>query len=345
MEPRLLKRLLHARARSLRCNRLVFRSLDEPQSAETDTILTGEGERLRRRIVLAAHGCQRAACTMCPWPDECVPIDTPVSLESIMNQLRSALGVDEEIHTLTLFHNGNFFSDREMSAEFRTEIFTYLRTTRIQELVVESLPSTLTQKRLEAARSELGEIRLVVAMGLQSSSKTVRELCVNAPGRIREFENAVGLLRRQGDEARVFLLFHPPFLTIAESIFDLRKSIEYVHGFGVHPTVCPLHVAPHTVVYDLAMRGLYTPAHPLYLYDALRGLSNVRVAASILSESEDSAVNGAFGTLNGTGRLPHIDRPTMPPVIEPSPFDETIVRERIGRYLSCVGERQLKGSV
>ncbi len=296
-----IKRLLLARVFALRRNQFTYASLDEPQSVTTDTIQTPEGPRTRRRIVLTAHGCSVATCTMCPLPDEAVAAGIPVTLDHWLTQLKAGLRPDEDVHTLTLFHNGNWFADREVQPHWRAVVYAYLRTTRVKELVVESLPQYLTAARLGEAREALGPTKLTVAIGLQSSSELVRELCIASTCLEDSFTRAVQLLHAQGDSVQAFLMFHPPFLSIEESMWDLRESIRYVQACGMTPTICPMRIAPNTVVADLAAKGLYTAPNLWYLYEALIGIDNVRVAASLLDDDQPRALVDAFATLNRTG--------------------------------------------
>lgn len=332
MDAGLIKRLLLARVFALRRNQFAYASLDEPQSVQTDTIQTPDGPRTRRRIVLTAHGCSVATCTMCPLPDEAVDKTVPVTFDNWLAQLRVGLQPEEDIHTLTLFHNGNWFADREVPLDWRDDIYRYLRGTRIKELVVESLPQYLTEKRLGEAREALGpSIKLTVAIGLQSSSELVRELCISSTCLEGTFERAVQLLHGQGDSAQVFLMFHPPFLTIEESIWDLRESIAYVQGCGITPTICPMRIAPNTVVADLAAKGLYSAPTLWQLYDALRDCENVRVAASLLTDMQDSgSLKEVFGILNRTGSFPAVMAPAG---LEAVAADRAAILQRIERYL------------
>ncbi len=302
MDEKLIKRLLLARVFALRRNQFTYASLNEPQSVTTDTIQTPEGPRTRRRIVLTAHGCSVATCTMCPLPDEAVDKAIPVTLDHWLVQLRAGLKWDEDIHTLTLFHNGNFFADREVPSEWRRVILDWVAHSRVHELVVESLPQYLTEQRLGEAREALGpSVKLTVAIGLQSSSELVRELCIASTCLEDSFKRAVALLRAQGDEVQAFLMFHPPFLTIEESIWDLRESIRYCHAVGVTPTICPMRIAPNTVVADLAAKGLYEAPALFDLCEALLHIDNVRVAASLLPPDGDPFLLGPLHQLNRTG--------------------------------------------
>ena len=334
MEPQLIKKLLLAKVFELRKNQFTYDSLDRPQSVQNDYIRTKDGPRLRCRIILTAHGCSVATCTMCPLPDEAVDGAIPVTLDNWLNQIRGALHGCPSISTLTLFHNGNFFADREVPKEWRTAIFDYLRGTYVEELVVECLPQYLTEERLKHARKCLGPIRLNVAIGLQSSSRLVRELCISSTCLEDTFQDAVRRLHAQGDEAQAFLMFHPPFLTIEESMWDLRESIKYVQAARVTPTICPMRIAPNTVVADLASKGLYEAPNLWYLYEVLNGFSGVRVAASLLQDSLPAMLRDAFERLNRWGELPRIEwmgsgkRPVQP--------SEFAILSRIEHYLKMI---------
>jgi len=304
MDEKLIKRLLLARVFTLRRNDFRYDSLDRPQSVQDDIIQTPAGPRKRRRVVLTAHGCSVATCSMCPLPDEAVDGKIPVTLGHWMSQLRAAMdNCPPDLHTLTLFHNGNFFADREVPPNWRDEIYRFLRTTPIKEFVVESLPQYLTTERRLVARHGLGPIKLVAAIGLQSSSRLVRELCITSTCTDDTFQEAVQMLKAQGDDVQVFLLFGPPFLTIEESIWDLRESIAHVQAVGVTPTICLMRIAPNTVVADLAAKGLYQAPTLFDLAEALLHIENVRVAASLLpADDERFPLLPSFHELNRTGR-------------------------------------------
>ncbi len=327
-----IKRLLLAKVFALRKNEFTYSSLDQPQSVQDGTIQTPDGPRLRRRVVLTAHGCSVATCTMCPLPDEAVDAKVSVTLDHWMAQLGAALDdCPADLHTLTLFHNGNWFADREVSPDWRAAVYTYLRrATPVRELVIESLPQYLTPARLAHARTFLGpDIKLTVAIGLQSSSELVRELCISSTCLEDTFADAVKRLQAQGDDAQVFLMFKPPFLTVEESIWDLRESIRYVHACGATPTVCPMRIAPHTVVADLAARGLYEAPTLFDLCEALVHIDNVRVAASLLPTDGDPFLLPAIHELNRTGKSRMLVSSSRK-WVEPS---RPAILERIEHYL------------
>ena len=123
----------------------------------------------------------------------------------------------------------------------------------------------------------------------------------------------------------------------------MRESIRYVQSLGVTPTICPMRIAPNTVVADLAAKGLYDPPDLWDLYHALQGLTNVRVAASLLPDY-GGPVRLAFDALNKTGMLP-----TLPPSCpHPEPIEpkREVVLAKIERYLKlCPSALQNPGGL
>lgn len=337
MEPELdakaLKRLILARVFALRRNAFTYESLDIPQMVSNDTITTPDGPRPRRRLMLTAHGCKVATCTMCPLPDDALSPDVNITLDNWMNQIRGVIGPDDDVHTLTLFHNGNYFSDREVPPEWRDAVHAYLATTQIKELVVECLPQFVTPERMALTKRRLGRVKLVVAIGLQSSSELVRELCIASTCLGNTFERAIDSLRVYAYDAQVFLMFGVPFLSTPEAIWDLRQSIEYCHRFSITPTVCPMKIAPNTLTADLAARGQFAAPTMQDLHEALTGISNVRIAASLFPPDIDPVLRTAFETLNRTGHMsPHNRAPAYTPIAP----DRKIVLDRIRHYLSDI---------
>lgn len=342
MEPELnetaLKRLLLARVFALRRNQFTYESLDKAQSVQDDLITVDGAQVKRRRIVLTAHGCKVATCTMCPLPDEAVSPKTPVTLDHWMAQIRAAIGPDDDVHTLTLFHNGNYFSQREVPSDWRMVIHDYLRTqTRIKHLVVESLPQYIndgimfeTSLGLRVGRAD-GGIKLIVAIGLQSSSELVRELCIASTCLDNSFQRAIKSLRDFGFDAQVFLMFGAAFLDADEAAYDLKESVAYCHSLGIKPTVCPLQVAPNTLVADLVARGLWYPPRHGDLFSLLPALDqSVRVAISLFKP--DDLWRAAFDRYNHDGRV--LGWPGTPfPVTKP---DRAKVLGRIRDYLASV---------
>lgn len=239
--------------------------LSRPQSARNDTVLFGDRTVARKRIVLLAHGCSVATCTMCPLPNEALdPRRREITPADVIRQYDSAFagdtGESAKPEIITVYTNGNWFVDAEIPAAVRQHIYEDAKKRQVTALVVESLPQFISQNMIDEAKDHLGPVQLVVAIGLQSSDDTVRELAVNTTCTRPGFEHALQLLHDAGYAAQTFLMIKPPFLTEREAIRDTVASIRYAFAHGVtDPILCATRIAPNTIAQMLHDEQQFRP--------------------------------------------------------------------------------------
>ena len=224
----------------------------EPQSERNDTVYF-EGRMVsRKRIVLLTPRCSSATCTMCPLPNEGLdPKYRGITAENIIAQIENSFASpgSNDCEVITLYNNGNFFSDNEIPPIARRRIYGRIRASNASVLIVESLPQFITNEKIAEAKRFLGDKRLIVAIGLQSSNDLVRELAINTTCTRLSFERAVALLRNNGFGTQAFLMIKPPFVTEREAIIDTVQSIRYLASLGIYdPILCTTRVAPNTVL-------------------------------------------------------------------------------------------------
>lgn len=233
-----------------------------PQSVRTDMVRF-EGKMVKRlRVVLLTPRCQSATCTMCPLPNEAVDVRyRTISSTDIVAQVNAALdGLSEDVELITLYNNGNFFADSEVSPFARNLIYHAVASSGARVLLVESLPQFITEEKLDIAKSILGTKKLVVAIGLQSSDDTVRELAVNTTCTRKSFEKSLNILRKRGYGIQAFLMVKPPFVTEDEASCDVARSVKYLADLGIYdPILCATRVAPNTVLELMAQNGHFRP--------------------------------------------------------------------------------------
>jgi radical SAM enzyme (TIGR01210 family) len=286
-----LKSHLTRLVRNLRKNEYDYGdSVDVPQSTLEDVIVDGKGALKRRRVVLTAHGCCVSTCTMCPLPDESVPDDVEVTEQNLKNQIDGAFVNAEGLDVLTLYHNGNFFADKEISEDLRRYIYRKMAQSPYKYLIVETLPQFITREKLQSAKELMGDKIVQVAIGLQSWDDTVREYAINSTCTKKAFLKSIELLKEFGYIPQVFLMFKPAFLTVNESIVDLSKGVSELHKIGVdNPIICPMRISKHTLVDVLHQNNLYFPPT---LWELLRAVeeihtltpnTNCRVAVSCIT--------------------------------------------------------------
>lgn len=270
-------------------------NLGLPRFYETDIYGLGEINYRRLRVILRSNGCSQPTCTMCPLPNQGISIGIHrVSADEYVRQVQYALERSAAPEMLCIYNDGSFFSQHELPADAREHIYQLAVRSGCRCLMVESLPGFISSTLLREARAGLGDVKLVVAIGLQSSNEHIRRLCIASPVRSDDFNAALGLLRDFNCGTKVYLLLKPPFLTEDESIGDCITSVGQLSRIGVDDvTICPLRVSQNTTVEHLYNMGLYAPPALSSIVDILRSVPsarNVRVSIFNVRSSDFDAI-------------------------------------------------------
>jgi hypothetical protein len=290
-----LRKELSLEARRIRLSSIPETAdLNLPQSAEDDTVFLDGRNQTRKRILLLSPACTVATCTMCPLPNEAIYGNRKVpTAENLIHQFDSAFDTSDatEPEVITVYNNGNFFVDQEIPLATRQHIYAKVRKSAAHSLGVESLPQFIDLDRITEARTNLGNKRLVVSIGLQTSNDLIRKLAINTTCTNVGFERAIELLRSAEYLPIVFLMIKPPFLTEREGIVDAVESIQYLAEKGINePILCPTRIAPNTIVDILHQRGLFSPPWLWSVVEVLRqtvGISSPRVATVNLESQKN----------------------------------------------------------
>jgi hypothetical protein len=211
---------------------------------------------------------------MCPLPNQRILRHTHrISTNEYVDQVRLALELNGPCEMLCIYNDGSFFSNHELPAEARRHIYRLAVASGCQYFMVESLPVFVSRTVLEEAKAELGNVKLVVGMGLQSFDDRIRELCISSPVTIYDFLSAHRLLRQFRCSIKAYLLLKPPFLTEDESIQDCVRSANRLNEIGIDDiTICPLRIGPATVVAEMYKRNLYAPPALSSVFDVLKSM-------------------------------------------------------------------------
>jgi radical SAM enzyme (TIGR01210 family) len=232
---------------------------------------------------------------MCPLPNQGLSIQgNRVLAGQYVDQVRFALGKSRFCELLCIYNDGSFFSNHELPEDARCQIYQLAADSGCKYLMVESLPIFISHRAISEAKHHLGDVGLVVAIGLQSVNEVVRELCIASPVSTKEFLDACALLRDFNCGIKVYLLLKPPFLNEDEAICDCVFSANRLHRLGVDEiTICPLRVGRGTVVENLYRRGMYVPPALSSIVEVLRALprtGRIRVSLFNVSSVDFSAV-------------------------------------------------------
>jgi radical SAM enzyme (TIGR01210 family) len=236
----------------------------EPTRVWLDEDNTPDGVYDSLTIILNTGGCRWAragGCTMCGYVAESVE-DGQVSHEDLLAQVGTCLDHEREnaadpAGQVKIYTSGSFFDEREVGAETRRAIAeTFADRDRI---VVESLPDFVDGGKITDFTDR--GLATDVAVGLESATDRVRRDCVNKYFEFAEFEHAAAEARRAGAGVKAYLLLKPPFLSEAEAVTDMKRSVERCAGVeGCHTvSMNPCNVQRHTMVEDLFHDNGYRP--------------------------------------------------------------------------------------
>ncbi len=286
-----------------------------PQSVSSDTIRFKDTFISRKRIVLLTGSCSVASCTMCHLPNEALWKDRPQPTQkNLLDQFSAAFAEDKinNYDMITIYNNGNFFSDREVPPEVRLKIADQINTAGCKYLLVESLPQFITSTALQEMSTALGNTKLVLSIGLQSANDYVREVAVNSTCSKQQFERVVKEATELGHEIMTFLMLKPPFLTEQEGIDDMIQSLEYLTSLGLTETaICPTQVSDFTIADVLFTEKSFTPP---WLWSAIevlkiaqqKNLTLPRFATSVLSSSHLENLKLAYNCDQCSDRFIHL---------------------------------------
>jgi radical SAM enzyme (TIGR01210 family) len=283
---------------------------------------------------------------MCPLPDESVPGKVNMTDQNLINQIDSAFdGLIENV--VTVYNNGNFFSNREISPFVREYLYKKISNSTADTLVVECLPQFITEDRIVHANQFLNGKKIMVAIGLQSWNDEIREVAINSTCTKKSFLNAVEVLHKYGHDVQVFLMFKPPFVSAKESISDVVEGINHLNELKVGSIIIsPMRVAKNTMVDQMYRKGKYIPPTLDSLLDLIQKVNsstddrNVRIAISILTakdgiesvriQSDDEVIEAVkyYNNTHSVEKILKINTHLMPDV----QFVGTI-KERVDNYI------------
>jgi hypothetical protein len=234
----------------------------EPTRVWLDEDNTPDGVYQSLTIILNTGGCRWAragGCTMCGYVAESVEGGS-VAHEALMDQIQVCLdheaeNADEKSGLIKIYTSGSFLDEREVGAETRRAIAeTFGDRDRI---VVESLPDFVDREKLSDF-TEQG-LETDVAVGLETATDRVRHDCVNKYFDFDDFVAATEEARAADAGVKAYLLMKPAFLSEAEAVEDMKRSVrkcaEYCHTVSMNPC----NVQRYTMVDELYFRGGYRP--------------------------------------------------------------------------------------
>lgn len=253
----------------------------------TDKVFNAEKKKkvTRWTLLLPGSGCawakNSAGCHMCGFKVKIDQINRgkPASITKLMTifQLGKSLITSTSPYNLTIYNGGSFLNDEEIPLEVQEKICREVeRSSSIEQLIVESRPEFVTDDKVKLLTSLLGRKNLTVAIGLESVSDYVREVCINKGFSTKDYERAVEILKKNGAELSTYVFLKPIYLSEQESIEEAIRTTRYVFSLGSSEIIVEsAFIQQGTKMEKLYLQGKFQPPWLWSIIEVVRRTSHL----------------------------------------------------------------------
>lgn len=220
----------------------------------TPTVALTKVENRNYQLLFMSCGCDKA-CTYCNYG-----FDYNLTLDMVMPELQKIRLEDYDIRELELEANGSFLSEREIPYDLFLEALRFVAHRGIPVITMETHYTTITEEKLQAIRSILGEEQVInFELGFESANERVRKI-YNKDIDIKEYLEVTRLCEKYRIALQINVLLGAPFLTRKEQIQDCINSLEFVYEKMPKDTIVvlfPINIKNNTMLKQWQERGLY----------------------------------------------------------------------------------------
>ena len=216
-------------------------------------------------FILRTKGCSWAhisGCSMCGYFKECYD----AGYEEIKKQINEAYKSYEGEEIVKIFTSGSFFDEDEIPKDLQFYIFKKFEA---KKFIVESRPEYID------GIEDFNNIRLEIAMGLESANDKVLEYSINKGFTFDKWKKAAEKIISYGKELKVYILIKPPFLTEKDAIKDAIDSVEKIKEMVDTISFNPVAIHSKTLIEFLWRRNLYSPPWLWSVVEVLKKSSEI----------------------------------------------------------------------
>ncbi len=201
-------------------------------------------------LILQSGKCAWAKCYACGWGKIDYGKPNLHKLKCVVDKFFKKI---KEVERVKIFCSGSFFDDNQFPAVIREYIAKKCKERNVKELVVESRPEFLDEKKIKPL---LKHVRLVVAIGLEAASDKILEKYKKG-FKVRDYIKACELLKKLGCRVRTYLMVNLPFVKNHEKL--LKKSFELAKKYSDEIVI--INTFPHSrsELFKLWVKGRWKP--------------------------------------------------------------------------------------
>ena len=274
-------------------------SPDKPVAAWTSTDRLPDGVIPSLTMILRTYGCYRSRggkdCTMCGFARDSATV--PPSSDELIAQFRNALSRRPDGKFMVkIFTSGSFLDVSEVPPEVRSVILEELDSDPdVSKVLIETRPEFVTHKTIAACKDRIRK-DFEIAIGVETSSDEIRDVCINKGFLFEDFIRASEIAHRNDATVKAYLLLKPPFLSEGAAIRDMVRSVRDVSGYSEAVSINLCNVQRGTFVSKLQRRGEYRPP---WLWSAIAVLRDAkRENPDLIITSDPVGAGSRYGPHN-----------------------------------------------
>lgn len=158
----------------------------------------------------------------------------PLKSDVYREMYRSMINELDEPDKVAVFNGGSFFPPTEIPEDFQQFVYEDIASRpSVRQLMVESYPSFINEKKLCSAKEVLGSKDFMVGIGFESQDDYVRNTLLKKDIDRNLFESRIRMMQKLGVQVFVYAFLKAPGLSEKEAYDETRATIQYLHNLGV----------------------------------------------------------------------------------------------------------------
>lgn len=215
-------------------------------------------------FIVPTVGCSWAhsksgGCSICGYI-----YDNPksVDFEAIYDKFKEILktNITENVsYSVKLFSSGSILDPREVNPRTLRKMLEVIRQyPQVKEVVLESRPEYVTEKKLNEIAEILSPEKVEIAIGLESANNKILKNSINKGFYWENFEKAAVRTLNMGMNIKAYLIFKPPFVSEYDSMLDVFESARKCIELGIDTiSINPVAIHRGTYLNELFEKGRY----------------------------------------------------------------------------------------
>jgi len=168
----------------------------------------------------------------------------------------------QEPDVVKVYTSGSFFDPHEVPFEIQEQLIEIVKG---RMLIVESrceyIDAEILSRHIEHIKEGGEDGNICVAIGLETTSNTIREKCIDKGLVFSDYLQACTTVHIQGGLVKTYLLHKPPYLTEREAYDDMLRSIQEIVPVTDLISMNPCTIQNRTHLETLWKQHAYRPPY------------------------------------------------------------------------------------